>query len=226
MNYWQTMYEYLISQGFPKDLVMHQCISPADADQIVSIITRKVPRSILEVGTFIGLSTGVIALACADDATLVCVDPNLPVNVQSAKHGYYESRGSLTFVKDMLEFFKKTQRVVVLQGFFSCLPCEKFREQLVACGIDFETIGIVGNRIEDFAPYDLVFLDGDHYAEAVYRDLSLMSNYVSEDGIIVLHDLSGDWAKQVYAGVNRFLQSSEFSFVVRGNLGFIHKDSL
>lgn len=36
--------------------------------------------------------------------------------------------------------------------------------------------------------WDLIFIDGDHFAEQVYRDLSNSFEHLSDDGIIFLHD--------------------------------------
>lgn len=46
--------------------------------------------------------------------------------------------------------------------------------------------------IADFAmrcaPFDVVFIDADHDAEAVRRDFSGIWPYVSDDGLVLLHD--------------------------------------
>ena len=154
-------------------------------------------------------------------SSLVCVDPNLPVNVQSSELGLLEERGCLFFVRKMLEFFGN-HTATVLEGFFSCPPQRSFREQLLSCGIRPDRIDIVGDRVGDFAPYDLVFIDGDHFAEAVHSDLSLVSKYLSKMGTIILHDLSGKWANEVETGVRRFLQEHPaHSITVNDNLGFL-----
>src|SRR5207245_1514583 len=78
---WDTMQRYFIAQGIPHQVIATFCIHPAEAAQISDLIARTRPRIILEVGTFIGMSTGVIALASANipECRIVCVDPNFPV---------------------------------------------------------------------------------------------------------------------------------------------------
>ena len=83
MQYWRTLYKYFRGQGFPHTLLATMYISPEEASQITQVIEKKRPRKILEVGTFIGLSTVVIALASMPESSLVCVDPNPPVNLYS-----------------------------------------------------------------------------------------------------------------------------------------------
>src|SRR6267154_2028783 len=72
-NYWKTAYRYFKDQGIPSGILKHYCINTAEAAQISSIVKKTQPRTILEVGTFIGLSTGVIALARAPESTFVCI---------------------------------------------------------------------------------------------------------------------------------------------------------
>lgn len=230
MSYWQNVYDYFIGIGFPVDLLDFVCVHSNEAAQIVDLIEEKNPASILEIGTFIGLSTGVIALASAPTSILVAVDPNLPVEIFSKKFHYCESRETFWFVRNMLEHFDLCQKVVLLEGYFSCLS-SSYRERFVALGgdptiIDKKKVGIIGEQVGQFAPYDLVFIDADHSAESVYSDLSLVQQSLSDDGIIVLHDLDvhGNWGMHVRAGIAKFLQDHpEFSMNINENLGFLRR---
>ena len=179
----------------------------------------------LEIGTFIGLSTGVLALASSSACRLVCVDPNLPVNVLSQRFHYSESRKSLWFVQNMLEHFQQGQKAVLLEGSLSPLSVD-YRDRLIALGGHPESIPQVGVSLRKFASYDLVFVDGDHHEECVYADLSSVYQYLSEDALIILHDLSGSWGIHVFTGVSKFLQDHpEFSLQIHENLGFLYRRS-
>jgi predicted O-methyltransferase YrrM len=232
MDYWQMVYRYFVDQGFPEALLDFVCFHPDEAHQIINIIEKKQPDSILEIGTFIGLSTGVLALASAPTSTLVCVDPNLPVDIFSRKFNYLESRGCLEFVRAMIGHFGIHQKVILLNGYFSCTS-SSYQERFIAFGGDAELIesknvDIVGERAGEYRPYDLVFVDGDHSAESVYSDLSLVYRYLSEDGIIILHDLDprGHWGKFVHAGITQFLQDQvEFSININENLGLLRRET-
>src|SRR5260370_4892640 len=219
------VFEYYLQQGFPERLLRFICINPYEAYQICNFIERTNSRTMLEVGTFIGLSTGVLALASPPESVLVCVDPNLPVNVLSKRFHHCESRGTLWFVRNMLEHFEKCQKTVLLEGSLSPLSAD-CRDRLIALDGDPESIALVGESLREFAPYDLVFVDGDHHVENVYTDLSLACRYLSEDALVILHDLSGYWGIHVFTGVCRFLQEhSGFSVQVHENLGFLYQRS-
>ncbi len=188
-NHRKTVYRYFKDQGIPSRILKHYCINPAEAEQISSIVKKTHPRTILEVGTFIGLSTGVIALAREPESTFVCIDPNLPVgfyvNFYTPEVNSAEKGGSLVFVRQMLKHFE---------------------------------------RIAEYAPYDLAFIDGDHHADSVYSDLSLIHPYLAQNAIIVLHDVSG-WEEEVCAGIAQFIQAHpEFSLKTDYNLGFLSRD--
>ena len=51
---------------------------------------------------------------------------------------------------------------------------------------------------------DFLFIDGDHTAQGVYRDLELWAPVVKPGGLIAGHDWTGDWGSQVQEGVNRY----------------------
>ena len=44
------------------------------------------------------------------------------------------------------------------------------------------------DRIRDFPPFDAVFIDADHHVDAVRNDFWGVFPYVSENGLIFLHD--------------------------------------
>ena len=225
MQYWQTIFEYYLKQGFPEKLLRFVCINPYEAYQICNIIKRTNPHTILEVGTFIGLSTGVLALASSLESILVCVDPNLPVNVLSQKFHYSESRGSFWFVQNMLEHFEKDQKTILLEGTLSPLSADYKDRWMVLGGNPKSTVGIC-ERVKEFGPYNLVFVDGDHHEDSVYADLSSVCHYLNEDALIILHDLSGYWGIHVFTGISRFLQEhTEFSLQIHENLGFLYRHS-
>jgi predicted O-methyltransferase YrrM len=225
---WETVTAYFKEQGIPSAILSNYCISRSEAEQIGYIIKKTRPRTILEVGTFIGLSTGVIALSRVPESTLICIDPNLPVgdyvDFFTPQVNFSEKLGSLDFVLRMLKHFGQEQQTIVLEGFFSHLSAWS-REQIAALGGDPEQASIIGEKVGKYAPYDLAFIDGDHSTDAVYRDLSLLCRYMAQDGIIVLHDVSGYWKEQVCTGIAQFIEDhDDFSLKIDKNLGFLSRD--
>ncbi len=225
MDYWQAVVEYLLEQGFTEELLYNQCIDAADASQITRLLREKRPRRTLEVGTFIGLSTGVIALSSPDSTLRVCVDPNFPVSVQSAEFNIHEERGCLFFAGRLLEHFGKLDNTVFLEGFFSRPLDERSRAPHESAGVNIEVVPVVSHKALEFGPFDFVFLDGDHNAQSVHSDLSLIHRNLSEGAVVVLHDLEGEWAPEVSAGVGAFLGGhAGYTFRAEGNLGYLTRD--
>ena len=232
VTYWDTMQRYFIAQGIPHQVIATFCIRPVEAAQISDLIARTRPRTILEVGTFIGMSTGVIALASANipECRIVCVDPNFPVGPFIALYLSHlhlaEERRTLDFVHPMLTHFGQEQRVTIREGFFSHLsPWMKDRVAEGGNGSP-EQVTVIGEQIGEDAPFDLAFIDGDHETSAVYHDLLLVQPFMAPHGIIVLHDVSEYWGARVCAGVDQFIQQyPEYSFKASHNLGFLSMDT-
>ena len=228
MHPWDRVYGYFIEQGFPKELLNFVCIKHEEALQIADVTCKKQPRAILEIGTFIGLSTGVLALTSPPGCAIVGVDPNFPVYLLSQQVDYFEERQALYFLRKMLQQLDIAHKVELLEGYFSCVS-STYRDRLVAKGgdprlVDQQEVTIIGTRVERFAPYDMVFLDGDHSTEAVYSDLLLIQRYLAENGIIILHDVGDQnyWEQYVLAGVTHFRDDfPRFKFDKSGNLGFL-----
>jgi predicted O-methyltransferase YrrM len=60
--------------------------------------------------------------------------------------------------------------------------------------------------------FDMVFVDGDHSEDAVYRDACSAHMLIRDSGIILVHDYTDPsdderppWTQDVYRAVERFL---------------------
>ena len=221
---WKTVFAHFTKQGLPSEALSYFCIKKTEAEQIGRIIEKVCPQTILEVGTFVGVSTGLIALSRVPGSTLVCIDPNLPVenfiNAYMPQANFTDNRGSFDYVRGMLAHFGQEQHTIVLE-YFS--PISKWRqEKIIASGGDPEQAPIIGEKVGMYAPFDLAFVDGDHHTDAVYRDLCLLEPYMAQDGIIILHDVSGNWGEQVCTGIAQFMENhADFSLKTDNNLGFL-----
>ena len=70
-------------------------------------------------------------------------------------------------------------------------------------------IEVIGPDIcNKYGPFDLIFIDGLHYEKAVYSDLCLAVEHLSNNGIIALHDLMGRWGGNVRRAVFQFLDKN------------------
>lgn len=229
MSAWEMLLSYFSGKGLLEKFVRHVCITKEDAELITERIRCRHPENILEVGTFIGLSTGIIAAAASDNARLVCVDPNLPVSLHrfigsGSCHCDDETR-TLDHVRNVLQFLKPHLKVTLIPATFSTPFSQEAALRLAEYGWNTGDVTIIGKDIGRYSPFDMVFIDGDHSPEAVDSDLCLVSGFLSPDGEILLHDISDDWGQGVNAGITQFLsQSAVFRFSRLGsNIGMITK---
>jgi hypothetical protein len=67
-------------------------------------------------------------------------------------------------------------------------------------------VAVVGSAVcAEHGPFDLIFIDGLHFASAVEADLRLAAEALAPGGIILMHDCIGMWGTNVRAGIFRFL---------------------
>ncbi|MFA5799553.1 MAG: class I SAM-dependent methyltransferase [Candidatus Peribacteraceae bacterium] len=227
MSTWQMVLSYFSGKGLPENFIRHVCITEEDAELILERIRCRHPRNILEVGTFIGLSTGIIASAASEDARLICVDPNLPVSLHrfigSGSRHCDDGTRTLDHVRNMLNVFRPLMDVILIPGTFSTSFSDEVAERLRKHRWNLGDIPIVGKDIGRYGPFDMVFIDGDHSPEAVESDLCLASGCLSLDGEMLLHDISDDWGHDVNVGIEKFLsRAADFQLARLGsNLGMI-----
>lgn len=194
-------------KGLEKKFIKHVSISSQDANVIEKHIQVKNPQNILEVGTFIGVSSTVLGLAKEESAQLTCVDLNFPV----AAHNLVGSGGfivkdetpTLEYVSSALDFFECKNGVNLVEGFFSTPLPENIMEKIQASKWQRD-IPIVGKMIGNYGPFDMVFLDGDHSERGVYNDLKLAINHIAKDAHILLHDVTDSWQDGVRGGIEKF----------------------
>ncbi|HUL76730.1 MAG TPA: class I SAM-dependent methyltransferase [Vicinamibacteria bacterium] len=143
-------------------------VNPGDRRALYYLVRATRPARVLEIGTHIGASTVHIAAALRATARdgsaplrLTTVDI-LPVNDPTAR--LWERYGSRHSPATMVQRLGVGDIVE-----FKTAPAEAF---LAAAP----------------GKYDFIFLDGDHAAAAVYRELSTASAKLAPGGLIVLHD--------------------------------------
>lgn len=162
-----------IRQTFPEENV-GDAVNPGDRRALYHLVAGLKPTRILELGTNIGGSTLVLAQALAshgrDGSSVTTVDI-LDVN----------DRGAATDAG--LRQAKTPQEHLARLGLDGIV---KF-----VTGSSLEFMGATDER------FDLVFVDGDHAATAVYEDVAAATRVLADDGVILLHDFFPD-GRQVY----------------------------
>lgn len=142
--------------------------NPGDRRAIFYLISHLQPTSVLEIGTHLGASTVHIAGAlfprAAEDrrqARLISVDIR-DVNCVVAKP--WLEHGSM----------------------FS--PAEMIGEMGLSESVTFKTDASLSYLSSCDSSFDVIFLDGDHSAEAVYQEVPAALNLLNPNGVILLHD--------------------------------------
>ena len=140
-------------------------LSLGDRRALFHLIDDLGSRSVLEIGTHIGASTLSLAAALADsgrgDVSLVSVDIE---DVNSPRSQPWLTHGA-----------RRSPAAMVRE-----LGHEPFVEFVTARSLDY--LATCARR------FDLIFLDGDHAAGTVYREIPAALTLLNERGVILLHD--------------------------------------
>lgn len=148
-------------------------INPGDRRALYFLIMGLKPGNVLEVGTHIGASTIYIAAALKrgkESAKLTTVDI---VDVNDSVRGAWKKIGMSKCPADFAAELGLLDRIVFYTG------------------RSLEFMSVTDRR------FDLIFLDGDHSARAVYEELASALPLLHKDGVILLHDYYPD-AKPLY----------------------------
>jgi predicted O-methyltransferase YrrM len=146
-------------------------VNPGDRRAIFALAAYLKPRRVLEIGTHIGSSTVMLASALnGTDATITTVDIR-DVNDPQARP--WEQVGMAHSPAELV-----TGLATV--------------EFIVTDSVEYLT--------KNEGPYDLIFLDGDHAAPTVYRELPLALSKLSTTGVVLIHDYFPDARKLWPAG--------------------------
>jgi predicted O-methyltransferase YrrM len=129
----------------------------------LEIVAERRPRAVVEIGTFAGGTLSLLARCAAADAIVVSVD--LPDGEFGG--GYPESKGRL-----LRSFATSDQEVQLVRA---DSQRSETRDHVRA---------LLGSR-----PIELLFVDGDHSAGGVRRDLELYGPLLAEDGLVAFHDI-------------------------------------
>jgi predicted O-methyltransferase YrrM len=200
--------------GYPPELITSWALPFRDARTLAELTDKQKPRNVLEVGTFVGVSTLVMAARLPEGAMIHTIDPNFPLNVELTAMNTPARGADLTTRHQQLALevarrLRVAHKITFHAGGFSTsatFASSKHDTSLVA--------PVIGPKVcEEQGPFDLVFIDGLHYTEAVLSDLRLASRHLKPGGQIVVHDVIGMWGSNVRRAVFQFLsETPNFSF--------------
>jgi len=198
--------EAYAAEGFPAEIIGQWTIPANDAADLITAVRRRAPRRILEVGTFVGLSTILMALASPAEARIVSVDPNFPVSVEMSSMGSRlgaidPAMPTQAVAAAVARRLGVAHKLELVEGGFSASASFASRRAQSALAVP-----VVGpGTCAAFGPFDLAFIDGLHYADVVHSDLALAVQHLTEEGVVLMHDCVGMWGTNVRAGIFQFL---------------------
>lgn len=147
-------------------------ISPEGGMLLHAIVRNMRPRTVIETGTFLGVSAIWIAAALAeneDGAVLHCFDDFIPVR-PGPWRAHEMNEGVLDFVCKHMEEAGLANNVMLHPG--------NSAYEIASCAQDFKNAGGV----------QLAYLDADHRPLGVSQDLWAVEPLLPTGGLVVLHD--------------------------------------
>ncbi|RYM32328.1 class I SAM-dependent methyltransferase [Brumimicrobium glaciale] len=67
-------------------------------------------------------------------------------------------------------------------------------------------------NLKDQPPFDMIFIDGDHKSESLFKQLKLLAPFIHDETIIVLDDIR--WSKDMLGAWNDLVLSSEYQLTI------------
>ncbi|WP_336080161.1 O-methyltransferase [Thalassospira sp. CH_XMU1448-2] len=218
---YRSLFQRIVSafeeEGYPHNIIGQWTLPENDVEDMLDALLSKRPKRLLEVGTFVGMSTMLLALASDDDAHIVSVDPNYPISREMLSMGssigeVAHERRTQEIAKAVAQRLGVDEKITFVSGGFAVDSSFASRRTDEA-----SDISVVGAEIcKNYGPFDFVLVDGLHYADAVEEDLNLAASAMAQSGIMLAHDCIGMWGTNVRTGVKRFLLKNP-------EWGFTHK---
>lgn len=202
--------EAVAASGVPSSSTVQWSIPRADAIDLIAALESRHPRDapirILEVGTFVGISS-LLMLQCFPNATLDSVDPNLPLRVEFEAMRCRGMEGNLGLRTQQLAS-KAAERLGVRDRLH--LHAGGFATSATFAG-GLEDVPVIGPAVVAArGPFDAIFVDGLHHEQAVLADLRLAIGALRPgQGMVLLHDLVGSWGSNVRRAVYRSLEEHD-----------------
>jgi len=149
-------------------------IKKEEASLLYSLIIKEKPKTILQVGTFVGFSTLIIAEALRRNETgkIYTVDPEIL---------HLEIYNPVDIAKIAVEKRGLADRVEFIKGWFSNVP--HWYNKIT----DIEVVGPA--LIKNIGILDFVFVAGDHSVMSTISDFASVVNSLKINGICAIHDV-------------------------------------
>lgn len=134
-------------------------INPGDRRAISALVGELKPERVLEIGTHIGFSTVTLAATLAENGSRITTVDVCDVN--DPRQRLWEQYGMAHSPAELVDGLAPVEFVVS------------------------DSLSYLSQTSDR---YDFIFLDGDHAANTVYRELPLALSRLTSDGVILMHD--------------------------------------
>lgn len=204
----KTIYDNL--EILPKKLYGWQSEHPI----FEKLIIKTRPRTIIEVGTWVGASAIHMAKMCnkhSIETNIFCVDTWLGAEEFWTRYAHTEERNLV---------LKNGYPTIYFQ-FLSNVVHEGFQDVI----LPFPNTSVAGSKyfLYNNIKADLIYIDGSHLEEDVYSDLKNYYPLLTDGGIIFGDDYtSGTWQSVINA-VQRFSQENNYNLQVENEKWWIEK---
>ena len=167
-------------------------VNSGDRRALYFLVRMLKPASVLEIGTHIGSSTIALAL--------------------SALKNRIEGVNTKIISTDIIDVNDQVNKPWEVFG-APASPADLLNQIGYEDIVSFE----IGNSIDKLSPprkFDIIFLDGDHRASTVYKEIPIALNCLEDGGVIILHDyfpnLEPLWKNQMpiagpFLAIQRFI---------------------
>lgn len=199
--------------GYPTHLINSWALPENDAGALLSKAVECHPQNVLEVGSYVGSTTCLLALHTSDSTRIHSIDPNFPLRTEMSAMGsnLYDCNVEIK-TQELGQAAARQlgvhERVLFHAGGFAV--GSTFTSTNADPSVRVPTIGATVCKAH--GPFDFIFIDALHYEEAVWADLKLAATALTPDGVIAIHDIKGRWGSNVRRAVFRFLTEHDDFF--------------
>lgn len=166
--------QLIISFKLPLEEFIGGSIKREEASLLYNLVIQEKPKNVLQVGTFLGFSTLIIAEALKHngEGKIFAIDPEIPHRKISNPVDIARKACTERGLSDRIEF---------ISGWFSNVPYWSDKK------ISREVVG--PSLIHQINTLDFIFIDGDHSIMSAISDFALVASSLRINGICTIHDV-------------------------------------
>ena len=139
------------------------------------------------------------------------IESNLPtdnINTRCLEIGAFEGRTTLILSK----YFDYVDVVDPWKDYWDITDASEAYERFKHNTQECNNVAVYRDESSKTLPflnhytYDLIYIDGDHSADAVYNDIKMSCNLLKENGVIIVDDYKEKTLPEVRLGVIKWLE--------------------